>query len=150
LALLLAAVVVVLDQLSKWWITNIVMQPPHTIPLGPFLNLTLIGNRGVSFGMLRLEAAWGPWLLAAGALAIVAWLFRWQRRAGDAWIAAGVGLIAGGAIGNVIDRVASQAVTDFIDVYAGPYHWPAFNLADSAITVGVGMLLFDAVFRARK
>jgi len=147
LALALAAVVILLDQLSKWWITAVVMQPPRVIPLLPFLNLALARNRGVSFGMLRLEGAWGPWLLSVFALAIVVWLFLWQRRARDPWIAASVGLIAGGALGNVADRLLRHAVVDFIDVYAGSYHWPAFNLADSAITVGVALLLLESLFR---
>jgi len=147
LALALAAVVILLDQLSKWWITAVVMQPPRVIPLLPFLNLALARNRGVSFGMLRLEGPWGPWLLSVFALAIVVWLFLWQRRARDPWIAASVGLIAGGALGNVADRLLRHAVVDFIDVYAGRYHWPAFNLADSAITVGVALLLLESLFR---
>ncbi len=147
LALLLCLGVILLDQLSKWWITAVVMQPPRLIPLTGFLNLALAANRGVSFGMLRLEGPWGPWLLSAFALAIVAWLFRWQQRARDRWIAASVGLIAGGAIGNVADRLGRQAVVDFIDLHAGGYHWPAFNLADSAITLGVVLLLVEALFR---
>jgi signal peptidase II len=146
LTLALAAVVILLDQLSKWWITAVVMQSPRVIPLLPFLNLALTSNRGVSFGMLRFEGAWGPWLLSAFALAVVAWLFLWQRRARDPWIAASAGLIAGGALGNVADRLLRHAVVDFIDVYAGRYHWPAFNLADSAITVGVALLLIESLF----
>ena len=107
--------------------------------------VTLARNRGVSFGMLRLEGPWGPWLLSAAALAVVVWLFLWQRRARERWIAASVGLIAGGALGNVVDRLIRHAVVDFIDAYVGPYHWPAFNLADSAITLGVVLLLWETL-----
>ena len=147
LAVGLAAAVVLFDQLSKWWITAVVMQPPRQIPLLPFLNLALARNRGVSFGLLRLEGPWGPWLLSAAALAVVIWLFLWQRRARDPWIAASVGLIAGGALGNVVDRLIRHAVVDFIDAYVGLYHWPAFNLADSAITLGVALLLWETLLR---
>lgn len=146
LALALAAAVILLDQLGKWWITAFVMQPRRIIPLAPFLNLALTENRGISFGMLRLEGSWGPWLLSALALLIVAWLFLWQHRARERGIAFAVGLIAGGALGNVVDRVLREAVIDFIDFHVGPYHWPAFNLADSAITVGVAILLLEALF----
>lgn len=147
LALAIAAAVLLLDQLSKWWITALVMQPPRVIPLGPFLNLALTANRGVSFGMLRLEGPWGPWLLSALAFAVVIGLFLWQRRARDRLSALSVGLIAGGALGNVSDRLLRQAVVDFIDAHAGGYHWPAFNLADSAITIGVALILFESLFR---
>jgi signal peptidase II len=150
LALALAVLVILLDQLTKWLIVAVVMQPPRIVPILPVLDLVLVYNRGVSFGMLRAVGAWGPWLLSAGAVAIVAWLFLWQRRAGNLWIAAATGLIAGGALGNVVDRVARQAVTDFIDFHWGGWHFPAFNLADSAITVGVAVLLADALFVRRE
>ena len=149
LTLAIAAAVILLDQLSKWWITAHVMTPPRVIPLLPWLNLALAANRGVSFGMLRLEGPWGPWLLSAFALAIVIWLFLWQRRARDPLIAASVGLIAGGALGNVADRLLRHAVVDFIDAHAGGYHWPAFNLADSALSLGVVLLVVDGLFEGR-
>jgi len=147
LMLAIALAVILLDQLSKWWITAVVMQPPRVIPIFSWLNLALAANRGVSFGMLRLEGAWGPWLLSAFAIAIVVWLYLWQRRARDRLIAASVGLIAGGALGNVADRVLRHAVVDFIDAHLGTYHWPAFNVGDSAITVGVVLILFETLFR---
>ncbi|HLI12886.1 MAG TPA: signal peptidase II [Alphaproteobacteria bacterium] len=149
LAVTIAVLVIVADQLSKWWIVAVVMRPPRILPLTPFLNLVLATNTGVSFGMLRIESAWGPWLLSAFAVVVVVWLFLWQRRSGSRWIAAAVGLIAGGALGNVVDRLLNGAVTDFIDVYAGRYHWPAFNLADSAITIGVVIILAEALFSGR-
>jgi len=147
LAISIAALVIALDQLSKWWIVALVMRPPRIVPLAPFLNMALALNRGVSFGMLRLERPWGPWLLSTLALAVVAWLFLWQRRAQSRWISASVGLIAGGALGNVVDRVFRHAVVDFIDAHLSTYHWPAFNLADSAITIGVVLLLWETLLR---
>ncbi len=150
LTLGLALLIVVLDQLTKWLIVAIVMQPPRIVILAPFLDLVLARNPGVSFGMLRFEGAAAPWLLAGLALAIVAGLFLWQRRAGSLWVSVNVGLIAGGAIGNVIDRLRDAGVTDFIDLHWGELHWPAFNLADSAICVGVALLLAEALFAKRE
>ncbi len=146
LSLVLALLVILLDQLSKWWILAIVMHPPRVVELAPFLDLVLARNRGISFSLFRFDAPWGPWLLSALALVIVGWLFFWQWRARSRLVSAAVGLIAGGAIGNVADRLYSTAVTDFIDLHLGDYHWPAFNLADSAITVGVVLLLAEALF----
>lgn len=146
----LAALVIALDQASKWWIVTVVMNPPRVITLAPFLNVALTRNRGISFGLLRLEETWGPWLLSGLALVIAAWLFLWQRRARSRWISAAVGLIVGGALGNAVDRLDPRGVVDFIDLHAGAYHWPAFNLADSAITVGVAILIVEALFNRRE
>ena len=150
LAAAIALVVIVLDQVSKWWVVELAMQPPRVIPLLPILNLVLVFNRGISFGMLRGEEAWAPWVLSGLALAVVIWLFIWQRRTANRWISVAVGLIAGGALGNVADRLYQQAVTDFIDFHWGEYHFPAFNLADSAINVGVAVLLVEALFSRRE
>jgi signal peptidase II len=146
LTFLLALVAILLDQASKWWILAVVMRPPRLIDLAPFLSLVLARNRGVSFSLFRFDADWGPWLLSGLALVIVGWLFYWQWRARSRLVSAAVGLIAGGAIGNVTDRLHARAVTDFIDLHLGDYHWPAFNLADSAITLGVLLLLAEALF----
>jgi signal peptidase II len=150
LGLLIALPVVVLDQISKWWILTEVMDPPKTIAVTGFFNLVLVWNRGVSFGLFDSNSAWGPVLLTALALAIAAGLVVWLRRAGSRLAAAAIGLVLGGAIGNVIDRVRFGAVADFLDFHAAGYHWPAFNVADSAISVGVGLLLYDGLFESRR
>ena len=147
--LVLALVVVVLDQVSKWWILAGVMNPPTVIPVTPFFNLVLVWNRGVSFGLLNQASAWIPWLLSALAAAICAGLVVWLRRADGRWLATALGLVIGGAVGNLVDRLRHGAVVDFLDVHAGGYHWPAFNVADAAITVGVGVLLIDALIADR-
>lgn len=147
--LALAAAVIVLDQASKWWILTGVMAPPRIIEVTPFFNLVLVWNRGVSFGILNQGSAWVPWLLSALVAAICVGLFIWLRRAEGRWLAAALGLILGGAIGNLVDRLRFGAVLDFLDVHAAGYHWPAFNMADSAITVGVGILLVDALIAGR-
>lgn len=144
-ALPVAAAVVVLDQLSKWWILAAVMQPPREIPVTPFFNLVLAWNRGVSFSLFHSGAAYAPYILSAVAVAVVAGLLWWLRRFDRLWPALGIGLVVGGALGNVVDRLRFGAVVDFLDVHAAGWHWPAFNLADSAITVGVALLVVDGL-----
>ncbi|MFQ5773121.1 MAG: signal peptidase II [Kiloniellaceae bacterium] len=146
-ALAVAAAVVLLDQASKWVILAAVMQPPRVIEVTGFFNLVLTYNTGISFGMLRGTAPWQAWALVALALAVVAGLFMWLRRQPDPLLAVAVGLVAGGALGNVVDRMRLAAVVDFLDFHLGAWHWPAFNLADSAITMGVALLVFDGLFR---
>ncbi len=150
IGIVLALLVTVLDQISKWWILADVMSPPTVIKLTPFFNLVLVWNRGVSFGILNQSSAWVPWLLSALAAAICVGLFIWLRRAENRRLAAALGLIIGGALGNLVDRLRFGAVVDFLDVHAGGYHWPAFNVADSAIVVGVAVLIIDGLFDRRK
>lgn len=146
LGLGIALLVMVLDQISKLVILYLVMDPPRLIPVLPGFNLTLVFNRGVSWGALD----WlGPWALIVLAVAISGGLAVWLRKAETTLLACAIGMVIGGAIGNVIDRVRLGAVVDFLDFYVpgtGWPHWPAFNVADSAIVVGVGLILLDALF----
>lgn len=130
------------DQVSKWLILNHVMAPPQVIPITGFFNLVLGRNTGVSLGLFG-DAS--PWALIALTLAIVAGLLVWLQRAEHRLTAVSLGLIAGGALGNLIDRLRHGAVTDFLDFYLATYHWPAFNLADVAIVSGVGLLLLESI-----
>lgn len=148
--LALALAVIVLDQLSKWYIVAVVMAPPRVIEVTPFFNIVLTWNRGVSFGMLGGEAGAGSWLLSIVAVVIVGALAIWLRRADRPILAVALGLVIGGALGNVVDRLRLGAVADFLDFHAGGYHWPAFNLANSAITVGVVALVVPTLFAGRK
>ncbi len=141
--------IVVLDQASKWLIVEHVMRPPRVLPLTGFFNLVLTHNTGISFGMFRGGEAWTRWVLVAAALGIVAALLVWLRRQPELPNAISVGLICGGAVGNVIDRILVGAVIDFLDFHLGGWHWPAFNVADSAITVGVAVMILDGLFRGR-
>jgi signal peptidase II len=145
--LAVAGLVVVLDQLTKWAILTWL---ERAIALTPFFNLVVVWNRGVSFGMFDSASRLGPWILSGLALAVVVLLLGWLRRVDHPITAAGLGLIIGGAIGNVIDRVRFGAVIDFLDFHALGWHWPAFNVADSAICVGALLLLVDGLLMARR
>ncbi len=141
-----AAAVVLVDQLSKWWIAARIMDPPRAIEITGFLTLVLAHNRGVSFGLLDTDSALAPWLFSGLALGIVAVLVYWLAGMRRRWPAVAIGLMIGGAVGNVIDRLRLGAVVDFLDFHWADLHWPAFNAADSALTVGVAMLLVDGLF----
>lgn len=148
--LAVAAAVIILDQISKWWILGTVMQPPRVIPLTPFFNLVLGWNRGISFGFFDSGGWLSAWFLPLAAVAISAALAVWLYRVRHLRAAVCIGLIIGGAMGNLIDRLRFGAVADFLDFYAWGYHWPAFNLADSAITVGAVVLILDSLFEKEK
>ena len=145
LGFLVASLVLLADQFTKWWMLVDVMNPPRVMPLAPFLNIVLVMNPGVSFGILGSAPQWVGWVLVVFALAIVAALSIWLRSVTERLLAAGLGLVVGGALGNVVDRVRFGAVVDFLDLHWGGFHWPAFNVADSAITVGVVLLILDAL-----
>jgi signal peptidase II len=148
--LLLSLVVLVLDQGSKAWIERH-LAPHAVLPvIDGFLNLTHVRNTGVAFGWFAGPAAGiGSGLLSMlgfVALAVVAVYFR-RASPGDRLLLAALALILGGAVGNLLDRLASGAVTDFIDCYLGTHHWHTFNVADSAITVGIGLMALDFLRR---
>jgi signal peptidase II len=150
LGLAIAAATLAVDQASKWWVLEILDLPAvGQIRLTPFLNLTMVWNRGITFGLLNSDAAWSQALLAAAALAIAVLLVRWLARAESTGVAIGLGLVLGGAVGNVIDRARFGAVVDFLHVHAAGWHWYVFNVADSAIVCGVGLLLLDALMRPK-
>lgn len=144
--LAIAAAIVILDQLSKWYVVEVVMNPPRSIEVTPFFNLVMGWNRGVSFGLFNSGSAVTGWLLPVLAATIIVVLAVWLSRVDRLLLGAALGSIIGGAIGNVIDRLRFGAVADFLDVHAMGYHWPAFNLADTMITVGAVVLIFDSLF----
>lgn len=145
-----AGLVLILDQIVKWLVLAAFLDDPRTVIVTDFFNLVLVWNRGVSFGLFASGAAWAPYALIGLALAISAFLVFWLRRAETRLLSAAIGLVLGGAIGNVVDRARFQAVVDFLDFHAFGYHWPAFNVADSAITVGAVMILADGLFESRR
>lgn len=140
--LAVAVVVFVLDQASKA-IALARLDAFAPVEITPFLNLVVVWNPGVSFGMF---GGAGPHLLTGMALAITAVLLVWLWRVQTRWSAIAIGLVIGGAIGNVVDRLRFGAVFDFVDVHAMGYHWPAFNVADAGITVGAVLIVVDSLF----
>jgi signal peptidase II len=151
LGLAVAAVVLVVDQATKLYFYDLlVTRGIGYVEVLPNFSLVRVWNYGVSFGMFNTGAALGRWIFIAVALAIVAALLTWLHRAGSRLVAVSLGLVIGGAAGNVIDRISYGAVFDFLDFHVGDWHWPAFNLADSGITVGVILLLADGLLGGRR
>jgi signal peptidase II len=142
----LSVLVMALDQLSKWIIVAHVMKPPIQIKLTSFFNLILTHNQGVSFGMFSNGTDAGKWTLVSVALVILGFLIRWLFQSNRLFNVITLGLIIGGAMGNVLDRVMVGAVVDFLDFHAFGYHWPAFNVADTAISIGAIGLVLESFF----
>ncbi len=146
----MAALVAALDQASKWWIVTSVMVPERQIEVTSFFNIVMVWNRGISFGLFGGQPAAMVWVLTGVSVVIVTVLGVWMRRTTRLWVAAALGAVIGGAVGNVIDRLYYGAVADFLDFHVGQWHWPAFNLADSAIVLGVAVLMVDAFIAAEE
>ncbi len=142
----LSLLVVVLDQITKIWISAS-LELYQSIPVMPSFNLTLLHNKGAAWSILANAGGWQRWFLAGLAIIvtgiIIAWLNRIKRQ--EYWLASALALVIGGAVGNVTDRIIYGYVVDFIDIYYQTWHWPAFNIADSAISIGVVLLLIDAL-----
>jgi len=147
-----ALAVLVADQVSKWWVVDVLHLPQvGQIVLLPVLNFTMVWNRGVTFGLLTSFGRSSYLLLAAVALAVVIALVVWLRRAESLLVAISLGAIVGGALANVIDRLRFGAVIDFIHAHIGDWSWYVFNLADAAIVCGVAALVIDSLLpRARR
>jgi signal peptidase II len=145
-------VVLAADQASKWWILDSIDLPDvGQVVVLPVLNLTFVRNYGVTFGLLAGFGQWSYLLLAAVALAVVAALGIWLRRAESRLVATALGAIVGGALSNVIDRLRFGYVVDFIHAHVGGWSWYVFNLADAAIVCGVAALVLDSLLpRARR
>jgi len=147
-----AAAVVIIDQLSKAAVLGFFAGSPpgaHEAVM-PFFNLVLTYNRGISFGLFNTPGGVNVLLFPLLAAFIVTMLILWLRRVESPFLAVAIGLVIGGAIGNVIDRIRLGAVVDFLDFYVGAWHWPAFNVADSAICLGVAAMLLDGLLLRRE
>lgn len=152
LGLIVALLTLLADQASKWWILDVLRLPELVnVPLlgGETigLDLTMVWNRGVTFGLLSGDGTWHHWVLAALAMAIAAFLLRWLAKAETRLVAVALGGVIGGAVGNVIDRVRFGAVVDFVDFHVAGWHWYVFNVADAAIVCGVVALVADSLLR---
>ena len=150
IGLSVGAIVVFLDQLTKWLIREIVLGTGRDIEVTGFFNIVEVWNRGVSFGLFASDSPWTPYLLSALAIAISIVLIVWLRKAETTFLALALGFVIGGAIGNVFDRFIWGQVYDFLDFHAAGYHWPAFNVADAAISVGVALVLLDGFIAKRE
>jgi signal peptidase II len=146
---LVSAGIVVADQLTKWLVLAR-FAPGERLEVAPFFNLVLAFNKGAAFSFLAGAGGWQTPLLAAFALvACVIVTVLLLRSPGRTLFCAGLALILGGALGNLIDRLRLGHVVDFLDLHAAGWHWPAFNVADSAITVGAALLIVDG-FRSQR
>ena len=146
----LSLFIIVLDQISKQLVESTFMVF-ETLPLLPSINLTLAYNEGAAFSFLSDQGGWQRWLFAGLAIIVTLVLVGWMNKLQNERLAAiSLALIIGGAIGNLIDRLLFGHVIDFIDLYYGEWHWPAFNVADSAIIIGVVLMLIDGLFTQRE
>ena len=147
-----AIAVVVLDQFSKAAVQGYFAgrAAGEHENITSFFNIVLIYNRGMSFGLFNGAGGLNALLFSLVAAAIVTVLIYWLSRVESPLLAVAIGLIIGGAIGNVIDRIRLGAVVDFLDFHVGSWHWPAFNVADSAICIGVAVMLLDGLLLRRE
>jgi signal peptidase II len=150
--LLWAAIVTAADQASKAAVRAFFAEracATHSERINRFFDLVLTCNRGMSFGLFNGRGAPGAIIFSLFAAAVVALLLFWLFRTRNALLAFAIGLVIGGAVGNVIDRLRFGGVVDFLSFHIGLWYWPAFNLADSAITIGVAAMLLDGLLSRR-
>jgi len=143
-------ILIFLDQVTKWWIINYIMQPIKILPITPFFNIVLTWNSGISFGIFSNQGSFSVIILSTLATLIVFFLGVWLMKAENKKLIIGLICIIGGAIGNIIDRVYHGAVIDFLDFHIKSYHWPAFNVADSCIFIGATLIILDSLFPDKK
>ncbi len=155
---------IIADQLSKWAVSEFIIRkdgaiglidwilhaperlPSSQIEVLPFFNFVMVWNRGISFGLFNSETDYGAYILIALAVVISAGFLVWLSRCTNKMQCFGFSLVVGGALSNALDRVRFGAVMDFLDFHAFGYHWPAFNIADSCIVIGVFILMIHALF----
>lgn len=148
--LLLAVGIIVVDQITKWSVLGSFYLHEHRA-VTDFFNLVLVFNSGAAFSFLSSAGGWQKWFFVGLALVISGWLVTMLRQhASERLLPAALSLILGGALGNVIDRLRLDAVVDFLDFHVAGYHWPAFNIADSAITIGVGLMLLHQILQPKE
>lgn len=150
LGFLVALVTLVADQASKLWLLfgyGIVERGPFS--LGPYVEITTVWNRGISYGLFQQQTDLGRWLLIAVSLLAAVGFCIWLWRGVSRVVALALGLLIGGALGNAYDRIVYGAVFDFVHIHIGDFSWYVFNVADAAIVAGVAALLYDAVMPSR-
>ncbi|MBW6477306.1 MAG: signal peptidase II [Chromatiales bacterium] len=141
----LSVAIIILDQLTKLW-ANTSLDYGMPVAIMPMFNLTLVYNTGAAFSFLSEAGGWQRWFFTGVAIIISVVLVIWLSRLkpGQTLLALGLALLLGGALGNLWDRLLLGHVIDFIDVYYGQRHWPAFNIADMAISIGAALMIFDS------
>ncbi|MCE7914388.1 MAG: lipoprotein signal peptidase [Nitrosomonas sp. PRO4] len=143
-SLSIALIVLIADLATKYWIDSR-LEFGQTIPLTSFFNLVLTYNPGAAFSFLSDQAGWQRWFLSgiagSAAVLIIFLLYKYKQ---EKMFCLSLSLILGGALGNLYDRITLGHVVDFLDFYLGTYHWPAFNVADSAIFVGAALMIYDS------
>ncbi len=146
LGLIIALAAFLADFLSKYYIAELFAKDAAIKSFGSYFNLVEAWNTGVSFSMFNDGGILGTVLLSAFALGVVAFLFSWLRHENNKTVQVALGLIIGGALGNVADRIRFGAVYDFLDFHYGAWHWPAFNAADSFICIGAFLIILHSLF----
>lgn len=148
---ILAAVIFGIDRLAKFWAVDIFdLARNGPVEILPFFNLTLVWNRGISLGLFQMDGDFGRYFLIVLTGLVTIFVAVWLSRAKDAFLKTGLGLVLGGALGNIWDRVQFGAVADFFHFHLGDWSFYIFNVADAAITVGVVILLWDALLLSKK
>lgn len=144
----LSALVIFFDQISKY-IANHTLEYAVPVAIAPSFNFTLLYNRGAAFSFLHDASGWQRWFFVVIALAAIVFIILWLRKLkpGQTTLATGLALVLGGAIGNLVDRIWYGQVIDFIQLYYREFYWPAFNIADSAISVGAVLLIWNGLFQ---
>lgn len=140
-----AIIATVLDQVSKMLVFGYLSETSSLVQVTPYFNLVSAWNTGVSFSMFNNLGGMGVYILSAFSLMVAGFLIWWLSREKSRLMQVALGLVIGGALGNVIDRLRLGAVFDFLDFYCSGYHWPAFNLADSFICIGAAIIVFNGV-----
>lgn len=142
--ILISLTILISDQIHKWYMLEIVdIDTIGKIEILPFFNFVMVWNKGISFGMGQATDN-APLVFSAIASIIVIGLIIWMYKSSSKLLVISLSLVVGGAIGNVIDRIRFGAVADFFDFHVAGYHWPAFNIADSAVFIGAVMLFIDS------
>lgn len=161
------AVVLFFDQLSKWMVTELIMRkaeggtpidpitwissmpeklPYHAFEITPFYNIVMVWNYGISFGMFNSQSPENAFILVGIAVVISFGLLLWMLDTKSKYVGLALAMAIGGAFGNIVDRMRFGAVIDFIDIHVAGYHWPAFNVADSCIVVGILFVILHSLF----
>ena len=138
------------DQVTKFWALASFFSPPRVIEVFPWFNLVPVWNTGISFGMLAGYSDWMPTIISGLTIIISLMLLAWLFVAISVSIKLALSLILGGAVGNIIDRIRFGAVIDFVDIHFFDFHWPAFNIADSCISVGFVIMMINILFLNKK